>query len=99
MNRLPLLALAVLLTGCTGPRNLIGDALGYVECSEVPQPEFIEHVVPVKAITDLEDAGCEPPVAGCSWRDKQTCEIWYTYGDELTRRHECTHCVRGKFHP
>lgn len=94
--RAALLALAILLTGCTGPRNLIGDALGYVECSEVKQEFFREYEH--ENIASVRET-CGPNVAGCAFWNDWMCEINYERGDMLTRRHECTHCVKGAFHP
>ena len=91
--RTAMLALCILLTGC---RSLIADGLGYVECSEVKQPEFIETAHPDIASVR---AVCGPNVAGCAIYNKAVCDIHYEVGDGLTRRHECTHCVRGAFHP
>ena len=94
--RAGLLALCILLTGCAGPRNLIADGLGYVECSEVQQPVFTETAHPdIASVREV----CGPNVAGCAIYNKWMCDIHYEISDGLTRRHECTHCVRGAFHP
>lgn len=97
MKRLALAAVLLMLTGCT---TVATHVLGH-ECnaSKVPQPVFKEHVMPIMARTDLGDAPCLGHVAGCAQYDDLVCEIWYTYGDTLTRCHEITHCIEGEFHP